>query len=409
VEGDKGLQHDWEMYDKGNAVIRFLHAENCIVNNCEFIASSGTGIRLDLHCQRITLSSNLLRNLGGNGILLSGYGPGTKDVNMNNVVTNNYIHNIGELYWHSAGIFITQSGHNQVTHNTIRDVPYNGLVISGCRPHEFYIVNRIPFRRAWMSTIRVEECEPYTLNGLKAERQTPIEHFLPLLHARENLISMNEISRTLQKLGDGNAIYLSAMGENNRLERNYLHDNYHTAGTIRLDDNPSYTIIEENVLTDADRGIGIKGPCEMVNNFIFTDMFMRGDVKISSSVKNGTKSERNIYFPPADSKEKSGYFLSGDGKKDYAYHNNLPLMENSIYFTLNKAKPFVPATGLGTDLVTGKEVTPGKDSVKLLYADPMFDEDAMKQKIFRFEKGSPAIALGIKPIDLSTVGSSLAR
>ncbi|TWU37919.1 hypothetical protein Q31b_47080 [Novipirellula aureliae] len=409
VEGDKGLQHDWEMYDKGNAVLRFLHAEDCMVNQCQFIASSGTGIRLDLHCQRITVSSNLLRNLGGNGILLSGYGPGTKDVNKNNVVTNNYIHNIGELYWHSAGIFITQSGHNQVTHNTICDVPYNGLVISGCRPHEFYIVKRIPFRRAWMSTIRVEECEPYTLKGLKAEWQTPIEHFLPLLHARENLISMNDISRTLQKLGDGNAIYLSAMGENNRLERNYLHDNYHTAGTIRLDDNPSYTIIKENVLTEADRGIGIKGPCEMVNNFIFTDMFMRGDVTTSSKVKKGTKSERNIYFPPADSKEKRGYFLYGDGKKDVPYHSKLPLMENSIYFSLSKAKPFVPATGLGTDLVSGNNVNPGKDAVKLLYADPMFDEDAMKQKIFRFKKGSPAIALGIQPIDLSTVGSTLAE
>jgi hypothetical protein len=54
-------------------------------------------------------------------------------------------------------------------------------------------------------------------------------------------------------------------------------------------------------------------------------------------------------------------------------------------------------------------VKPGNDIVKLLYADPMFDEDAMKQKIFRFKKGSPAIALGIEPIDLSQAGSSLIR
>ncbi len=47
--GDKGLQHDWDMYDKGNAVMRFRHAENASVKNCIFEASSGDGVRLDLH------------------------------------------------------------------------------------------------------------------------------------------------------------------------------------------------------------------------------------------------------------------------------------------------------------------------------------------------------------------------
>ena len=409
LESDKGLQHDWEMYDKGNAVVRFRHAEDCKFNSNVIRNSSGTGIRLDLHCQRIEAASNRLNYLGGCGIVLSGYGPGTKDVNKDNIIHDNYIHHIGEFLFHSSAIFIAQSGNNKVTHNTIRDVPYNGITISGCRPHEFYLVTRMPFRRAWLSTIRAEECKPYTDKAWAAEKgKTDIRHFLPLLHARDNLIGMNDISKTLQKLGDGNAIYLSAMGSNNRLERNFLHDNYHTAGTIRLDDNPSYTIIKENVITEADRGIGIKGPCELENNFVFTDMFLRGDVKMNASLRNGTKSERNIFFPPAKSKEKNGYFLYGDGKKDVPYHSKLPRTENSLYFSLNKAKPFVPATGVGTDLFTGKNVTPGADAVKLLYADPQFDEGALKQRIFRFKPGSPAEKLGIQPIDLSEVGSSLA-
>ena len=418
AEGDKGLQHDWEMYDKGNAVIRFRHAEDCLVNECKIIASSGTGIRLDLHCQRITLSSNLLEYLGGSGIVLSGYGPGTKDVNKNNVVTNNYIHHIGELYWHSSPLFITQSGHNKITHNTISDVPYNGIVLSGCRPHEFYLVNRIPFRRAWVSSIRVDECEPYTLKALNSKSKTSIKHFLPLLHARENVISMNEISRTLLKLGDGNAIYLSAMGENNILERNFMHHNYHVAGTIRLDDNPSYTIINENVIMESERGIGIKGACELNNNFVFTSMFMRGKVKpyggdssLVKQIQNEIQNERNIFVPPVKTKEKNGYYLSNKEKEvnNMPYHTLLPNIKNSIYFSTNEAKPFVPKADMGTDLVTGEKITPGKDAVKLLYADPMFEEEAMTQKIFRFKDGSPAIKLGIKPIDLSKVGSTLAE
>ena len=252
LNDDKGLQHDWEMYDKANAVIRFRFAEDCEVASCVIKSSSGTGIRLDLHCQRIKITSNHLHHLGGGGIVLSGYGPGTKDVNKNNVVHDNYIHHIGELLLHSAAIFIAQSGHNEITHNTIHDVPYNGIVVSGCRPHEFYLVKRIPFRRAWVSSIRFEECEPYIKKGLAAQWKNRTEHFLPLLHARENKIIMNDISRTLLKLHDGNAIYFSAMGKDNWVERNYLHENWGTAGAIRLDDNPSFVIIRENVITTSE-------------------------------------------------------------------------------------------------------------------------------------------------------------
>ena len=65
------MQHDWEMYDKGNAILRFRHAEDASVSNCEFNASSGTGIRLDLYCQRIKVASNHLHHLGGTGIVLT--------------------------------------------------------------------------------------------------------------------------------------------------------------------------------------------------------------------------------------------------------------------------------------------------------------------------------------------------
>ena len=68
----------------------------------------------------------------------------------------------------------------------------------------------------------------------------------------------------------------------------------------------------------------------------------------------------------------------------------------------------MPKTKLGNELFSGQPVKVGKDSVKLLYADPMFDEEAMKEGLYRFKEGSPAEKLGIKPIDLREVGSSLA-
>ena len=409
-ENDKGLQHDWEMYDKANAVIRFRNAEDCQVSSCVIKSSSGTGIRLDLHCQRIKIASNHLHHLGGGGIVLSGYGPGTKDVNKNNVVHDNYIHHIGQLLLHSAAIFIAQSGHNEITHNTIQEVPYNGMVISGCRPHEFYLVNRIPFRRAWVSSIRFDECEPYIKKGLASKSQNRLVHFLPLLHARENRIVMNDISRTLLKLHDGNAIYFSAMGVDNWVERNYLHQNHDTAGAIRLDDNPSFTIIRENVITESERGLGLKGPADVINNFIFTETFLRG--RSLPGWLGGTKQvlpQRNIFMPPASSKSTSGLYLTDKRATNRPFYENLPKMEDSIYFTQNKSEPYVPKAELGSDLVAGKPVTVGQDPVKLLYADPMFDEAAMQEGLYQFKAGSPAEKLGIKPIDLRKVGSSLAN
>ena len=408
-EDDKGLQHDWEMYDKANAVIRFRFAEDCGVKLCTIKASSGTGIRLDMHCQRITVATNHIHHLGGGGILLSGYGPGTKDVNKNNIVHDNYIHHIGQLLLHSAAIFVAQSGHNEITHNTISDVPYNGMVISGCRPHEFHLVKRIPFRRAWVSSIRFDECEPYIEKAQAARYKNSLSHFLPLLHARENKILMNDISRTLLKLHDGNAIYFSAMGEDNWVEHNYLHENHDTAGALRLDDNPSFTIIRNNVITKSEAGLGLKGPADLANNFIFTETFLRG--RSLPGWLGGTKQvkpKNNIFMPPASSESTSGLYLTDKRATDRPFYENLPLTEGSIYFTKNKSAAYKPKTKLGNDLYTGKRITGGKKSVKLLYADPKFDEDAMKKGLFQFKKGSPATRLGIKPIDLREVGSSLA-
>ena len=97
------------MLDKDNALLRFRGTENCMIETCHFLHSGSGAIRVDLHGMGNTISNNHIEHLGGGGILLCGYGPGTKDVNKNNLVYNNHIHHVGEVYWHSPGIFIWQS------------------------------------------------------------------------------------------------------------------------------------------------------------------------------------------------------------------------------------------------------------------------------------------------------------
>ncbi|MDA7528179.1 right-handed parallel beta-helix repeat-containing protein, partial [bacterium] len=94
---DAGLQHDWEMHDKASALVRLRGTENCTIEDCRFAHSGGGAIRVDLHGQENKLSGSLIEHIGGTGILLCGYGPGTKDVNQNNLVYNNHIHHAGQI------------------------------------------------------------------------------------------------------------------------------------------------------------------------------------------------------------------------------------------------------------------------------------------------------------------------
>ena len=61
---------------------------------------NSAAIRLDLYCQKNEISDNTISDIGGTGILLAGYGPGTKDANKNNVVVNNEIQSLNYSLFH---------------------------------------------------------------------------------------------------------------------------------------------------------------------------------------------------------------------------------------------------------------------------------------------------------------------
>jgi hypothetical protein len=93
------------------------------IEQCRFADSGAAAVRLDLHCRNNRIDGNVIERVGGVGVLLAGYGPGTKDVNTGNSVSGNHIHHIGELYWHSPAIFAWQSGSNRIANNLIHHTP----------------------------------------------------------------------------------------------------------------------------------------------------------------------------------------------------------------------------------------------------------------------------------------------
>jgi hypothetical protein len=377
----RGLQHDWDTYDHDNALLRFRGAESCAVRQCRFVNSDGGGLRLDLHCRDLRVEENVFAHLGGTGILLSGYGPGTKDCNQNNQILRNHIHHVGEIYWHSAGIFLTQSGRNRVAYNLIHNTPLNGLVVSGIR-------NLNPDSPLYESqrTVRWHEI---------AERKIiSFPDTIPYLHAKENVIEFNEIHHTMERLGDGNGIYLSGTGFRNVVRNNYVHDivGQFSAGAIRTDACQRGTIFENNVVAHCvSAGLILKDNNDAINNFIF-DIFsgpMAGEggyISLRGGPNDRMRLERNLCLhagetPPVFFTSRALSHLPASSlAATHANHN--------LFYWLGH-------DSAGAELMAKvrREGTDG-DSI---WADPGFPDP--KNGDFRLPLDSPARKPGIKPAE----------
>ena len=73
-------------------------------------------------------------------------------------------------------------------------------------------------------------------------------------------------------MGDGNAIYVSGTGNNNRVLNNFIHDipAQNINASIRCDDDQEETVIENNVVTRVcGEGIIWKGKSAIRNNILY--------------------------------------------------------------------------------------------------------------------------------------------
>jgi hypothetical protein len=391
------LQHDWEMFDRPTAMVRLRGAERVSFEQCRWFDAGGAGIRLDLHAQSNRVADSTIEHLGGAGIVLAGYGPGTKNVNRRNEILQNHIHHIGEILWHSAAVTVWQSGENRVANNLIHDVNYTAITVSG----------RINWNKegrgdGWR-TIRWKEVEGA---GGDAVLPTPGNRPAwrlrePFLHGRRNLVERNEIYGVMQKLWDGDAIYISGTGGGNTIRQNFIHDclSENMCEGIRCDDDQHETIIEQNVIYrngGMGTGIAIKGKNYLFNNFIVesTSSFQpRGLISLEGVPVEGTVIERNILSAPKT------------GLRPFFLKNLLGLPDPRFSETKTDFNLFWhPTDPKWAESHLAAARTEGMESNSRI-GDPQFRNP--ERGDFRFKAGSPAPKLGIEPIDLRRVGPRL--
>lgn len=390
LEGDKGLQHDWDLHDKANTMLRFRGAQNCTVEDSYFAHSGGGAIRFDLHAQKNRAIGNRIKEIGGAGILFCGYGPGTKDVNHSNFVSNNHISHTGQVYAHSPGIMLWQSGENQVSNNLIHHTPYAGMIVSGVINDFFH-----RYRREMSPTIRWHE-----IKGERGKR-TP-EEVRPYLHTHDNLIEYNEIHHVMQQLNDGNAIYIRGAGPNNVIRRNYIHHMLAPTvmqAAIRTDGGQRDTLITENLIYKCvSQGMQVKLNNRAVNNFIVDLLpgYHYGEerliyIKLYEGPMTGGAYQRNILYHLGD---KVKFYKEGKSHRvDVGAYAKDADTDYNIYYCAGDPK-------LGQSFLEKKKKE-GVDAHSLA-KDPLFMD--IENGDFRFHPDSPALKLGIKPFDMSKVG-----
>jgi len=390
---DAGTQHDWDMFDKDNALVRLRGAENCAIEDCHFLDSGSGAIRVDLHGQENTISGNHIEYMGGGGILLCGYGPGIKDVNKKNLVINNNIHHVSEIYWHSPGIFLCQSGENRVANNLIHHSNYSGMIISGIVSRFFVKQNKRESSRA----IRWHEVGTIP-------RNPTLDAVRPYLHTRNNLIENNEIHHVMQILGDGNGIYVRGAGAGNVIRGNYIHhlvSSINGQSGMRTDGGQMDTLFTGNLLYKCkSQGMTLKLNNRFENNIIADVIAPRGlYLKIVEGPMNGASNKRNIYYSTlADCT-----FISdpggGTGKVGEDRRGRVPARMTDINSDYNIY--YCKADNSRGDNVLKKLQGNGGDANSLA-VDPMFVDP--ENGDFRFKPGSPALKMGIVPIDMSKIG-----
>ena len=108
------------------------HCRECQVKECLFEAAGWYGLQIACGCREITIGRNTFRHLGAGGIRIGGatiLSGSEAERTCEITATNNHIHDCGEYFMGSTGIFVPDAFGCLIEHNHIHDLPYSGISI----------------------------------------------------------------------------------------------------------------------------------------------------------------------------------------------------------------------------------------------------------------------------------------
>jgi parallel beta-helix repeat protein len=292
------------------------------------------------------------------------------------------------------GVYVTNSGSNEIRNNYIHHSPYIGIALVGGREGLFW-----PERFKNLSYDGGEYVEWEDIpDHLESAEKWP--YLLGFIHSRNNLVEHNDLHHIVGLLDDGNGIYLSGAGVGNVVRRNYVHDSdVGVSSGIRTDDSQFYARVTENVIRNIrGGGLTMKHINEFDNNVVidcsysFCTIFGRKALKADNY---GASLRRNVFVQTIASQGKTPLaplappFYYGPWWTDPKETFMQAIIENNVFWSPDQ--PEVAANALET---IHRELGKDRESIA---ADPQFYD--LETGDLRFDENSPLYRLGIQPIE----------
>ena len=257
-----------------DAMVYLEGVADCVLDGNTFLYSGSYCVALQNYAQRVSVLGNEMAYPGCGGVLLQGYGPGTTDINHDNIIRRNYIHHTGNGgYLHSAAVTLYQSGANDISLNWIDSVPYVGIQIAGAAYTEF---GPGKTQGAWDSYGVYEAMYKVRWSELPqgTDSTFTLDSFKPYLHSRNNRMTNNILTGYMNRMSDGGGIYswscgLGNLWDSNLLRRDFINPGEEWCFALYMDDYVDGATLSNNVCWHTSSNTTInKGANTWTNNTV---------------------------------------------------------------------------------------------------------------------------------------------
>lgn len=362
-----GNSNDGQGSSSVPAAIRLRGARHCVFDACTIRDLGTFAFELSEGCQANRFTQNRLTGLAAGAFRVSGADENGHPLlrTGGSLIADNTIGPYGVVYPSAVGVLLMHTAGNRVEHNEIRHGGYTGVSVG--------------WRWGYQRSI-----------------------------SRDNLVAFNHIHHIGRGLlSDMGGIYTLGVSPGTVLRGNLIHDveSHHYGGWgIYNDEGSSHILVEDNVVYNTKfAGYNIHYAKEItVRNNIFA--FGR----LAQLSRSRVEPHKSCFFENNIVYFKEGTLLAGNWNDEpYEFHlRNNALKEKmtstfeadwNLYFNPDKKLDEVDFAGVAFEAWQQR----GKDR-RSRWADPGFVDAAAFD--FRLKPDSPALELGFKPIDMSTVG-----